>query len=403
MADEHSGAPPTVHFRGQATPNSWPGHHLKLGFFHKWTDPDPRNSAPRSGAPGMYRVACALQRPSHPELPENHFTSIDAQRGSSYIRVIQHDRRDQADQFALRIQIQSGAESLEFAGLLNPEGFLGRLIAHRVRAESFRHAEQRVRNAIASWLSHVSLLLDVPLQVATMHITELATGNQMIDAAAPMLDVAPDVIGPMPDSKELAFYASLYREALNSNSPIYQFLCLFKIIEGVQKRRERLDRDIVARGGTPTRLRERLPSDPLSAAAWLNELFYAREWDCNVVNMVFPHEILGKRMNAVLETHLRPLRNHVAHAVLDSGEMTLSTDEAFQVADVDRWLPITKCYARYFLKRDFPEHFNPKLTVQSNLEILPVAELEPHDDVYESPAISTILLESYSEQKKREP
>ena len=35
-------------------------------------------------------------------------------------------------------------------------------------------------------------------------------------------------------------YASLYRQGLNSDSPVFQFLCYFRIIESVRRRRARL-------------------------------------------------------------------------------------------------------------------------------------------------------------------
>jgi len=41
-------------------------------------------------------------------------------------------------------------------------------------------------------------------------------------------------------SQEFRKYASYYREGLASNSLNYQFLCFYKIIEGIRKRRHRL-------------------------------------------------------------------------------------------------------------------------------------------------------------------
>jgi len=68
----------------------------------------------------------------------------------------------------------------------------------------------------------------------------------------------------MKPGSEFLHYASLYREALNSNSAIYRFLCLFKIIEGIIARRNRIATEVVKSGGKPRSLVERIPADAAS-------------------------------------------------------------------------------------------------------------------------------------------
>ena len=43
---------------------------------------------------------------------------------------------------------------------------------------------------------------------------------------------------------EFRFYAGMYREALNTDSPVYRFLCFFKIIEGLKGRRGRIAKEL---------------------------------------------------------------------------------------------------------------------------------------------------------------
>lgn len=191
------------------------------------------------------------------------------------------------------------------------------------------------------------------------------------------------------DSTEVELYASLYREALNTNSSIYRFLCLFKVIEGVLSRRARFDRSLVHKGCIPKRPPELLPSDPEMAKDWLNALFpYKRHIDS--VSWVFPPETFGKRMNWVIGTRLRPLRNRIAHAILDSGEMTLSTDQSFELVTVETWLPLTKCMTRHLLSSEFPGCLNVCTPRRPDVEVVSAAEAAPHDNVYESPAMSNI-------------
>jgi hypothetical protein len=380
--------------------NALPGARLKLSFLHKWKDPDPRNNASASGSHGLYRVVCVLQKPAHAELPENNFASADAQHGASYIRVLKQENVAQSDDFAIKFSIVVGQDTLECVGSLNREGCLGKIIMHRVSADSFASAERLACDAVARWLSQVSLSLDIPIEMGNVQVTELATGNHQIGFQTPMVEVPALRIGALSHSDELAFYASLYREALNSNSSVYQFLCLFKVIEGTQARRSRLDKDVISRGGTPHRLRERLPVDADSAASWLKQLFPHTAWDPDSTLLIFPGKTLGMRMNTVLQTHLRPLRNRVAHAVLDSGEMALSADLSFERSTVEEWLPLTKCFARYFLNKEFPEFSVSNSTARPALDVLPSVATAPHDSVHESPAISNIRLSTHFEFRR---
>jgi len=49
----------------------------------------------------------------------------------------------------------------------------------------------------------------------------------------------------------------------------------------------------------------------------------------------------------------------IAHAVLDSGELTLSADEEMDIRQVYKWLWLTKCLVRHMLRSDFPAEFLP--------------------------------------------
>lgn len=138
--------------------------------------------------------------------------------------------------------------------------------------------------------------------------------------------------GPYPETKEFlvipysaaspdfAFYSSLYREARNSNSEVYEFLCLFRLLEGLFARRARLDQQLVRRGETPTRFRERLPSDVNEMIAFLTPLFRHVKWNQGIARQIFVRKVAGKRIKTVFEVEMRTLRNRVAHSVLKDGE-----------------------------------------------------------------------------------
>jgi hypothetical protein len=206
------------------------------------------------------------------------------------------------------------------------------------------------------------------MHISQMDSTEIATGNARTSFVNPYLEAAWSVPGMGAMSDDFRRYASLYREALSSNSSAYQFLCFFKIIEGIQARRGRLNSDARRENREPRRYDERLPLVRAACQGWLQAVFYNRpEWDPMSLTQIFPDNVLGKRISRVVDSDLRPLRVKIAHAVLDSGEPTLMADEGLDLQTIAKWLPLTKCIVRRVLKNEFPEEFLPFLEEDGNV------------------------------------
>src|SRR6266540_5540149 len=135
--------------------------------------------------------------------------------------------------------------------------------------------------------------------------------------------------------EEFRKYASLYREAMNSNNPNYQFLCYYKIIEGLLKRRDRIIKEAVQRGETiPSQLRQLIPQTPAEQLNWLNTIF-ATPWEHDdlAFSMIFPATSLGRKVRDIVQNELVSIRNKIAHSVLDGGEPTFSIDHGSRAAD----------------------------------------------------------------------
>ena len=77
-------------------------------------------------------------------------------------------------------------------------------------------------------------------------------------------------------------------------------------------------------------------------------------------------EAKGKKFGTVIDQYLQPLRVKIAHAVLDSGELTMIADDELGLEEVFKWLPLCKCIARHMLKNEFPKEFLPFLDAQGN-------------------------------------
>ncbi len=117
-------------------------------------------------------------------------------------------------------------------------------IALTCHAANHADAHYKGHRAAGRFLSFLALQFDVPLRVYQTDTTELATGAMSFCHRNPSLEIlVPAGTHHGSDfKKELQIYASLYREALIAESSAYQFLCYYRIAEGLKKRRKNLAR-----------------------------------------------------------------------------------------------------------------------------------------------------------------
>src|SRR5439155_24245823 len=142
--------------------------------------------------------------------------------------------------------------------------------------------------------SRVTIPMDIPLHIFQIDSIEIRTGNSRMSYTLPFRN-APLAIAPTTNmSSDFRFYASLYREALTSNSSPYQFLCFYKIIEGTLQRRDRLNSERKKQGKEiPKPVAEAIPADDAEFVPWLNAIFPVRppQWDPIIQESVFRTEV----------------------------------------------------------------------------------------------------------------
>jgi hypothetical protein len=339
-----------------------PGFQQHLIARPHYQDPnDPRNLGGPAGLPGQYKVVFTFSRPGFPLLSEHHYSFAEKLKGDSHLAITRPAYSDPnnpaADQ--IRLYAKSNQGNFVFKGYPNGKGFLGKIELESIEAIHFGDAALKAHTALASALSNISVYLDVPMHIYQMEITELRTNAVMIGLLIPPTETPLFFIPTEEMTEEFRRYASLYREALNSNSPNYQLLCYYKIIEGIRKRQERLIAEVKARGEqVPSRPRQIIPQTPEEQIEWLNSIFPVRQnWDAMALNSSFPAQSLGRKVYDVVDNELDPIRNRIAHTVLRSGEPTLSIDAGLDIDLVQEWLPLTKCIARLLLKTEFPNVF----------------------------------------------
>lgn len=313
------------------------------------------------GLPGLYRVVFTLCRPGFSPVPDRSFLFETSLEGDSHLAIsppaYAPPAGDSYTQIILRASTSDGA--FAFYGLPNKKGFLGKLRLDEVQANDFKDAEMRSFRALSSGLSNISVYLDIPLHIYQVDVTELRTQTSSISLATPFVETPLFAVPTESMSGDFRLYASLYREAVSSNSPSYQFLCYFKIIEGIRKRHERRTAEARAQGlPTPPSTREYVPDTTEEQQAWLTSLFPVNQkWDALALDQIFQPTAIGRKVNDVIDKELDGIRLGIAHAVTRSGEPTALIDDGHDRILINEWLPLTKCIARALLRNEFPDVF----------------------------------------------
>lgn len=193
------------------------------------------------------------------------------------------------------------------------------------------------------------------MHVETIQVTNLATHVSALRVLTPFFDMNWGS-APLPIlDEQFSYYASIYREGLNSNSAFYRFLCFYKIIESLIAKRGREAAVKKSEGKDPRKAYEVIPEKQEDLLALLHRLYtYRKAWDEMGVQQIFPKEVLGKKVTAVRDSYLRPLRLGIAHALLEKGEITVILDKMEYIQQINKWLPLCRIIARWMLLGDFP-------------------------------------------------
>lgn len=345
-----------------------PGHRQSLILQNYFPDQaDARHAESIEGEPGDYRVVLTMHRPGIPLRSEGDYAVAEHLQGDSHLAIAKpaHSHPDLPEGTHMRLSSEIDGESFTFVCRPNDKGFLAQLELETICAEDFDDAAGRAFRGATFALSGLSFRYDVPLEIYQMDVVELRTGSTRISMITPFREASFLGEPTQAPTQEFLKYASYYREGLASNSLNYQFLCFYKIIEGVRKRRQRLTTTAVEAAKTrgskiPPRSEDRIPEEREEQIEWLNSVFGTQQvWDDLALKLIFPAEALGKKISKLIgeNDQLDTVRNKIAHAILRSEEPTLSIDDASSVETVNKWLPLTKCIARHLLNREFPPRY----------------------------------------------
>jgi hypothetical protein len=229
---------------------------------------------------GLYTVTFTLSRPGHSPAPERNFSPSQALVGDSHLAIappaLTYLDGNVFDK--LRFEVSTPQGNFTFTGHANEKGFLAKIESEPFQAASFGDAALRSLHAVGPALSNMSACLDVPANIYQIHVVELRTNTHRISVKSPFKEVIAWLPAIENATEEQQKYVSLYREALNSTSSNYMFLCLYRIIEGLRSRRENARATVIADAlarseKPPPQADEFMPTDSQEQIQWLNALY----------------------------------------------------------------------------------------------------------------------------------
>ena len=153
----------------------------------------------------------------HLTLPDIFSAGFTKEDGTSLIKLGSNVRVDTA----------SGAFHVD----LNSQNEMA-LIRMKVEARVPIEARNKVYDAIAVFLDHLSYAAATPILTGQMKIYDVKNQIITIDMVGPEREVTLNP-GAQHLSLALSQIYALYREFKNSSSAYYRLLCLFKIMEGI--------------------------------------------------------------------------------------------------------------------------------------------------------------------------
>jgi hypothetical protein len=245
-----------------------------------------------SGVPGPYDIVLVLGVPGVSSVTTSLDFDAVVTGGDSLLQGS-----------GLHVQLESSeGQSLHTARIVpNKRGRLAQ-VRLTVTADDFSAAEREAFDAVMPTLSRIAFEADTPLEVTAILLTERATqtrrlGVTLVGAVQPAPEIAE------PTTPELRMFLATYREGLNGNSPLYQALSFYKIVEGITKLYTNRVRAAKKRGAAE-------PADPTvrRIPADRRDLAGMTEW---ARDNFTPY--LGSNYAEIRDSMTKTIRNAVAH------------------------------------------------------------------------------------------
>lgn len=109
------------------------------------------------------------------------------------------------------------------------------LISFDCKANNTTKALEKFYNGITPYLDYLSYKYNVPVSIDKVFCEDKKNGVTSISYVTPYIPKSA-VVPPTEIPKEMIPIFALFREAKMATSPYYQFLCYFKILEGIYRK-----------------------------------------------------------------------------------------------------------------------------------------------------------------------
>jgi len=174
------------------------------------------------------------------------------------------------------------------------------LIELECLANNKDQAKAKFFTAVLPFLDHISYLANTPIVIATLRIVDVKNHCTTIDYKSPYRKATINNHTAL-IYNELQPVFAMYREAINSNSDFYKFLCYYKILEGLLGPMRAKVYKIAKENG----LKLKIPNEKVPDSLYIHHNF--------------KHHV-GKSIKEFFDKILTPLfRNAVAHFITDDG------------------------------------------------------------------------------------
>jgi len=176
--------------------------------------------------------------------------------------------------------------------------------------QDFDRAIRAASYCVSTVLDSLAFRLKVPLNFRDIVVYSFKTGELIgrfitIPYFPTSIEGKDDFYVTRDMPKELRPYLTIYREALNSTSPHYRFLCLYRIIESLRELESINAKKIKSQGGSIERSRLIMPSNPIT------QKYFST--------------YVGKKIGSFLRYIEHTYRNHIAHLSIEApGNMMLN-------------------------------------------------------------------------------
>jgi hypothetical protein len=296
-------------------------------FVPEYAPDDPKSKTPRSpkGGQGRYRVTIVLSIPGKHVYYDDVNLNDFVDSGESLIEI--------PDIISLLT-----ITSIDVAA--PGEAFLSTNQQHRLSkavlyfdAADFLDAERKAHEMVHPFLSWWSFKYDVAIDMKGYEAREENTGvvKYSLGFEGKVKTFGPDQIDEhFSFPSEWKYLFSAYREGLNATNTFYQFLCFYKVVEGISNLRS---------GRTTTMLGERIPSK--------NEDLPSK--DPSIVEIFQPY--MGQKFNRVKDRFSNQLRNAMAH--IDPMQKVLLADRYDDIVECEKANHVIKYIAREMMRNEF--------------------------------------------------